>query len=67
MKGGTRIKRFFKSWIGWMVGVLAGIILISLWNGEGIDWSLVIGLCIGGLIGTTIGIGVKKTFKKEEN
>lgn len=67
MKGGTRIKRFLKSWFGWMVGVLAGIFLISLWNGEGIDWSLVVGLCIGGLIGTTIGIGVKKTLKKEEN
>ncbi|GEN52756.1 hypothetical protein [Halobacillus faecis] len=63
----TLIERFFKSWFGWMIGVLVGISLISLWNGEGIDWSLIIGLSIGGLIGTSIGIGLKKNLKKEKN
>ncbi|REJ10933.1 hypothetical protein DYE48_00585 [Halobacillus trueperi] len=66
-EGGTFIKRFFKSWIGWMAGVFAGIFLISLWDGGEVDWRLFIGLGIGGLIGTSIGIGIKKTFKKEEN
>ncbi|SDN96399.1 hypothetical protein SAMN05421677_10268 [Halobacillus aidingensis] len=49
-----------------MVGVLAGIFIISLWNGGNLDWSLFINLGIGGLIGTLIGLGIKKTFKKEE-
>lgn len=60
------MRSFFKSWIGWMIGVLAAIVIISLWNGGGIDWSLFIGLGIGGLIGTCIGLGMKKAFKKEE-
>ncbi|WP_167449406.1 hypothetical protein [Halobacillus trueperi] len=50
-----------------MAGVFAGIFLISLWDGGEVDWRLFIGLGIGGLIGTSIGIGIKKTFKKEEN
>ncbi|MGR9050697.1 hypothetical protein ACQ4XT_18840 [Halobacillus faecis] len=67
MEGGTLIKKFFKSWIGWMFGVLAGIFIISLWNGGEIDWSLLIGLGIGGLIGTSIGMGIKKNFKQDKD
>lgn len=61
------IKSFLKSWLGWVIGSLISIFIISLWNGGEVDWGLFAALNIGGLIGTIIGFGIRKVIKYVES
>ncbi|SES46177.1 hypothetical protein SAMN05518872_12410 [Psychrobacillus sp. OK032] len=55
-----------KSMIGWFIGVLIGVFIISLWENGEVDWGYFVALSIGGLIGAVI-LGIMKAFKNDES
>ena len=55
-----------KSWIGWVIGVLIGLIIIGLWKNREVDWGNFFTLSIAGLVGTTIGLGIKKVIAENK-
>lgn len=57
------IRSLLKSWIYWVIGVLIAVFIISLWENGEVDWGLFVTLSIGGLIGTVIGLGIKKAIE----
>lgn len=61
------IKSILKFWISWIVGAIIAVLVISLWKNEEVDWGYIITLSIVGLIGGTIGKGLRKFLKKNEN
>ncbi|MEK5209798.1 hypothetical protein [Psychrobacillus sp. FSL H8-0510] len=52
--------------IGWFIGVLIGVFIISLWENGEVDWGYFVTLSIGGLIGAVI-LGIIKAFKNDES
>ncbi|ASN06431.1 hypothetical protein [Virgibacillus necropolis] len=58
-------KRVLKGWIPFVSGVLVVTFLMSLWQGEKVDWGFVITFSLAGLIGTFIGTVLRKASKKE--
>ncbi|UOQ50156.1 hypothetical protein MUN88_08910 [Gracilibacillus caseinilyticus] len=60
------IKNFFIQIIGWFIGVFAAILIISVLKNEEVDWNLFISMCIGGVIGTFIALGIQKAYKSKK-
>lgn len=60
------IKSLLKSLVGWIIGVLIVVFIISLWEGGEVDWGHFVALSIGGLIGAVI-LGILKAFKNDES
>lgn len=61
------IKRIFKSWVAWVVGVIIAALAISFWKNKEVDWDQIITLSIVGLIGGIIGNVIRRFYKKEQN
>ncbi|MEO4054863.1 hypothetical protein [Solibacillus sp. CAU 1738] len=61
------IKSFLKSWLGWVIGLLIGVFIVSLWKNGEVDWGNFAALSIGGLTGTIIGIGIRRAVKNDES
>lgn len=47
--------------------MLIGVFIISLWEKGKVDWGHFVTLSIVGLVGTAIGLGIKKAVKKAES
>lgn len=60
------IKSLMKSFIGWVIGVLIAVFIISLWENGEVDWGRFVALSIGGLISAVI-FGIMKAFKNDES
>ena len=58
------IKSLIKSMIGWFIGLLIAVFIISLWKNGEVEWWRFVGLGIGGLIGVVI-IGIIKALIDE--
>lgn len=56
------MKNVFKRWSAWCFGVLISIVIVRIFSDKAIDWGLFIGLAIGGLIGTSVVIGIRRVF-----
>ena len=63
------LKNLLGSSIGWVIGALIGVFIISLWTNGEVDWGHFVCISLGGLIGTIIGFGIIKVVKvtKKEN
>lgn len=55
-----------KSWIGWVFGVLISVFIIGIWKNREVDWGHFVTLSIGGLVGTAIGLGIKKVIAESK-
>ena len=64
--GGMTIKSLLKSLIGWVIGVLIAVFIVSLWKKGEVDWGQFVALSIGGLIGAVI-LGIMKVFINGES
>ena len=60
------IKSLIKSLLGWVIGALIAVFIISLWENEEVDWGRFVALSIGCLISAVI-IGIIKIFKNDES
>lgn len=60
------IKSLIKPLIGWVIGALISVFIISLWENEEVDWGSFVALSIGSLIGAVI-FGIMKVFKNDES
>ena len=60
------MKELIKRWSAWCFGVLISIGIVRIFSDQAIDWGLFIGLAIGGLVGTSVVIGVKRVFTNRE-
>ncbi|MCA0972205.1 hypothetical protein LCM20_16475 [Halobacillus litoralis] len=60
---GLFIKDLFKTWSVWCGGIVAAVVLINLIADEAYGWGRFIGMCAGGLIGISIGVGIKGAVK----
>ncbi|MGE7024549.1 hypothetical protein [Bacillus cecembensis] len=56
-----------RSWLGWVIGSLISVIIVSLWRNGEVDWGLFSALNIGGLIGTIIGLGIREVIKNAKS
>lgn len=61
------MKDLFKRWSAWCFGVLISVVIVRMFSDKAIDWGLFIGLAIGGLIGTSVVMGVKRIFISREH
>ena len=43
--------------------MLIAVFIVSLWGNREVDWGHFVTLSIGGLIGTVIGLGIKKAIE----
>ncbi|WP_093277589.1 hypothetical protein [Psychrobacillus sp. OK032] len=60
------IKSIIKSLIGWVIGALIAVFIMSLWKNEEVDWGRFVALSIGGLISAVI-FGIINFFKDDES
>jgi uncharacterized membrane protein YfcA len=60
------MKKTLKISVGYIVGVFIGIVAMSLWRNEEIDWQLLLGVIAGGFIGILIVSGITMYIKKED-
>ncbi|UFT98361.1 hypothetical protein KO561_14280 [Radiobacillus kanasensis] len=58
-------KELLKAWVPFITGVFLVEILMSNWQNEPFNWNFAVNLSIAGMIGSSIGIVLRKVFKNE--
>ena len=51
--------------LGWMGGVIIVVLALGWFRNEGIDWALMFGMILGGIMGVVITAGIRKARRKE--
>ncbi|MBA2176119.1 hypothetical protein H0266_14575 [Halobacillus locisalis] len=61
------MKDISKRWSAWCFGVLISVVVVRIFSDEAIGWAPFIGVAIGGLVGTSVVMGVKRVIKSRES
>lgn len=66
LNGGITIENLLKPLLAAVLGAPISVFIIALWKNKEVDWDFFIASTIGGLIGVTIALGIKKIIAESK-